>query len=70
MQWTTAIGRLTTPHPLTDCPKPDAQGPAPKASFAVLRSQIARPNFGQKHHLQSWLCQLLLLMTTSLVKAN
>jgi putative acetyltransferase len=33
---------------LTACPKPDAQGTAPKVSFAVLRSQVVRPGFGQK----------------------
>lgn len=36
------------PHPLTACPKPDAQGAARKVSFAVLRSQVARPGVGQE----------------------
>jgi hypothetical protein len=36
------------PHPLTACHKPDAQGAAPKVSFAVLRSQVARPDIGQE----------------------
>lgn len=35
------------PPPLLACPKPAAQGIAPKVSFTVLRSQVARPGFGQ-----------------------
>lgn len=36
------------PHQLTACPKPDAQGADPKVSLAVIRSQVARPGFGQE----------------------
>ena len=42
------------PHPLTTCPKPDAQGAAPKVSFAVLRSQVARPGFGHEQSLNAF----------------
>ncbi|MGB6094685.1 MAG: hypothetical protein WBF95_00065 [Comamonas thiooxydans] len=48
---TAAPGRLATAlHPLTACPEPDAQGTAPKVSFAVLYSPVARPGFGQKRN--------------------
>lgn len=36
------------PHQLTVCRKPGAQGADLKVSFAVLRSQVARPGFGQE----------------------
>lgn len=37
-----------SPHPLTAYPKPDARGAAPKVRFVVLRSQVARPGFGEE----------------------
>jgi len=39
------------PRSLTARHKPDAQGAAPKVSFTVLRSQVARPGFGQEQAL-------------------
>lgn len=36
------------PHPLAARPQPDSQGAAPNVSFAVLRSLVAGPGFGQK----------------------
>ena len=35
-------------QPLNAYPKPDAQGSAPKVSFAVLYSPVARPGFGHE----------------------
>jgi len=39
------------PRSLTARHKPDAQGAAPKVSFTVLRSQVARPGFGHERAL-------------------
>ena len=40
-------------HPLNAYPKRDAQGAAPKVSFAVLYSPVARPGFGLTQALTS-----------------